>query len=105
MAGRDLEDRTAEPVALSAETFGPIRCLQRYPDTFRRSPEDGNRHCLCSVMSAEYAALPKVVQKAHGLADANIAPVGKVPVRTGPVHPNGSAAGRAAFPGNPSLAL
>ena len=41
----------------------PVRCLRQYPDTFRKSLENGNRICLCSFMSAEYDDLPEPVKK------------------------------------------
>src|ERR1700712_1837003 len=71
-----------------AETSDPVRCLRLYPGTFRRSLEDGNRLCLCSFMSAEYANLPEIMQReAQGFADVNIAWLGKVLVMAGLVEP------------------
>ena len=79
VAKRYWEDTAAELDAMLAETGDPIRCLQLYPNTFRRSLEDGNRLCLCSFMSAEYADLPEVVQReSQAFADVHIAWLRKV---------------------------
>lgn len=87
LARRYWEDTAAELEQMLAETDDPVRCLQLYPDIFRRSLEDGNRLCLCSFMSAEYANLPDIVQReAQGFADVNIAWLGKVLVLTGLVE-------------------
>jgi TetR/AcrR family transcriptional repressor of nem operon len=91
VAQRYWEDTAAELDAMLAETSDPIRCLQVYPDIFRRSLADGNRLCLCSLMSAEYAGLPEVVQKeAQAFADVNIAWLSKVLVSAGMVDPKDS---------------
>ncbi|MFG1201822.1 TetR/AcrR family transcriptional regulator [Xanthobacter aminoxidans] len=37
--------------------------LREYPNTFRRSLENGNRICLCSFMSAEHDNLPDPVKE------------------------------------------
>jgi TetR/AcrR family transcriptional regulator, transcriptional repressor for nem operon len=93
VARRYWEDTAVELDAMLAETSDPIRCLQLYPETFRRSLADGNRLCLCSFMSAEYANLPEVVQReARGFADVNIAWLGKVLVLAGRVDPEDSEA-------------
>ncbi|XYD12122.1 TetR/AcrR family transcriptional regulator (plasmid) [Methylobacterium sp. NMS12] len=99
VARRYWEDTAAELDAMLEETGDPIRCLQLYPSTFRRSLEDGNRLCLCSFMSAEYADLPEIVQReARGFAEVNIAWLGKVLVMAGVVKPEDSEArGRAIF--------
>jgi TetR/AcrR family transcriptional repressor of nem operon len=79
VAKRYWEDSAATLEALSAETKDPIRSLRRYPETFRKSLEDGNRMCLCSFMAAEYDDLPEVVKKeVQAFADVNIAWLGKV---------------------------
>jgi TetR/AcrR family transcriptional repressor of nem operon len=99
VAKRYWEDTAAELDAMLAETSDPVRCLRLYPGTFRRSLEDGNRLCLCSFMSAEYANLPEIVRReAQGFADVNIAWLGKVLVMAGFVEPeNGEARARAIF--------
>ncbi len=84
VARRYWEDTAAELDTMLAESGDPIRCLQLYPGTFRRSLEDGNRLCLCSFMSAEYTDLPEAVQReARGFADVNIAWLAKVLVMAG----------------------
>ena len=91
VAKRYWEDIAAELDALLAETSDPVRCLQFYPGTFRRSLEDGNRLCLCSFMSAEYADLPEIVQReAQSFADVNIVWLAKVLVMGKLVEPAGS---------------
>jgi TetR/AcrR family transcriptional repressor of nem operon len=93
VARRYWEDTAAELDTMLAETSDPVRCLHLYPNTFRRSLEDGNRLCLCSFMSAEYANLPEVVQReTQGFADVNIAWLGKVLVMAGMVTPEESEA-------------
>jgi TetR/AcrR family transcriptional regulator, transcriptional repressor for nem operon len=79
VAKRYWEDSAATLEALSAETKDPIGSLRRYPETFRKSLENGNRMCLCSFMAAEYDDLPDVVKKeVQAFADVNIAWLGKV---------------------------
>ena len=99
VAKRYWEDTAAELDALLAETSDPVRCLRLYPGTFRRSLEDGNRLCLCSFMSAEYADLPEAVRReAQGFADVNIAWLAKVLVLAGAVElQDGEARARAIF--------
>ncbi len=93
VARRYWEDTAAELEGMLAETSDPVRCLQLYPDIFRRSLEDGNRLCLCSFMSAEYADLPEIVQReAQAFAEVNIAWLGKVLVSAGMVEPQDSEA-------------
>ncbi|MCJ2133267.1 TetR/AcrR family transcriptional regulator [Methylobacterium sp. J-026] len=93
VARRYWQDTAAELDAILAETGDPVRSLQRYPNTFRRSLADGNRLCLCSVMSAEYATLPDVVQReARAFADVNIAWIGKALVNAKLVDPKDSEA-------------
>ncbi len=66
---------------------------------FRRSLEDGNRLCLCSFMSAEYANLPEAVQReAQGFAEVNIAWLAKVLAMARAVKPeDAEARARAIF--------
>lgn len=99
VARRYWEDIAAELDAMLAETSDPVQCLRLYPGTFRRSLEDGNRLCLCSFMSAEYANLPEAVQReAQGFADVNVAWLAKVLVMAGAVKPgDGEARARAIF--------
>lgn len=79
VARRYWEDIAAELDAMLERTRDPMECLQLYPNTFRRSLEDGNRLCLCSFMSAEYANLPEAVQReTQGFADVNVAWLAKV---------------------------
>jgi TetR/AcrR family transcriptional regulator, transcriptional repressor for nem operon len=79
VARRYWEDTAAGLEALLAETSDPLRCLQHYPDIFRRSLANGNRLCLCSFMSAEYADLPEAVKKeVQAFADVNVAWLSKV---------------------------
>jgi TetR/AcrR family transcriptional repressor of nem operon len=62
-----------------AETSDPFRCLQQYPDIFRKSLEADNRMCLCSFMAAEYDDLPEAVKKeVQTFADVNVAWLSKV---------------------------
>ena len=91
VARRYWEDTAAELDAMLAGTSDPVRCLHLYPSTFRRSLEDGNRLCLCSFMSAEYANLPENVRReAQGFAEVNVAWLGKVLVMAGMTEPQGS---------------
>lgn len=93
VARRYWEDTAADLETILAETRDPIRCLQRYPDVFRRSLADDNRLCLCSFMSAEYADLPKAVQaEAQAFADVHIAWLAKVLVLKGNFEPKDSEA-------------
>jgi TetR/AcrR family transcriptional regulator, transcriptional repressor for nem operon len=93
VARRYWEDIAVELDAMLERTGDPMECLRLYPGTFRRSLEDGNRLCLCSFMSAEYANLPDIVQReAQGFADVNIAWLGKVLVMAGVVEPEDSEA-------------
>jgi TetR/AcrR family transcriptional repressor of nem operon len=74
VAKRYWEDSAAVLEALWAESSDPVRCLRQYPDTFRKSLENGNRICLCSFMSAEYDDLPEPVKKeVLAFADVNVA--------------------------------
>ena len=74
VAKRYWEDSAAVLEALWAESSDPVRCLRQYPDTFRKSLENGNRICLCSFMSAEYDDLPEPVKKeVLAFAEVNVA--------------------------------
>ncbi|MHC2109426.1 TetR/AcrR family transcriptional regulator [Methylobacterium sp. CM6246] len=99
VARRYWEDIAVELDAMLENTGDPMECLRLYPSTFRRSLEDGNRLCLCSFMSAEYANLPEVVQQeARGFADVNVAWLAKVLVMAGAAKPeDGEARARAIF--------
>ena len=73
VARRYWEDTSAALEAMSAETPDPARCLQRYPDIFRKSLESENRMCLCSFMAAEYDDLPELVKKeVRTFSDVNV---------------------------------
>ena len=79
VAKRYWEDSAAVLEALWAESSDPVRCLRQYPDTFRKSLENGNRICLCSFMSAEYDDLPEPVKKeVLAFADVNVAWLARV---------------------------
>jgi TetR/AcrR family transcriptional regulator, transcriptional repressor for nem operon len=79
VAKRYWEDSAAVLEALWAESSDPVRWLRQYPDTFRKSLENGNRICLCSFMSAEYDDLPEPVKKeVLAFADVNVAWLTKV---------------------------
>jgi TetR/AcrR family transcriptional repressor of nem operon len=79
VARRYSEESAATLEALAVDAGKPEVCLRRYPETFRRSLENGNRICLCSFMAAEYDDLPVAVQKEiQGFADINVAWLGKV---------------------------
>jgi TetR/AcrR family transcriptional repressor of nem operon len=99
VARRYWEDTEAELDAMLADTGDPIRSLQRYPEVFRRSLADGNRLCLCSFMSAEFADLPQAVQaEAQVFADVHIAWLAKVLVMAKTVKAeNSQARARAIF--------
>ena len=74
VAKRYWEDSAAVLDALSAEDSDPIRCLSRYPETFRWALANENRMCLCSFMAAEYDDLPELVKKeVQTFADVNLA--------------------------------
>ena len=79
VAKRYWEDSAAVLEASWAECSDPVRWLRQYPDTFRKSLENGNRICLCSFMSAEYDDLPDPVKKeVLAFADVNVAWLAKV---------------------------
>ena len=76
---RYAEDSAATLEAMAIEAGTPERCLRRYPETFRRSSENGNRICLCSFMTVEYDDLPAEVQaQVQAFAEVNVAWLGKV---------------------------
>lgn len=65
--------------ALRADSPNPMSCLRRYPETFRKALETGNRLCLCSFMAAESDRRPKAVtKKVQAFADVNVAWLSKV---------------------------
>jgi TetR/AcrR family transcriptional repressor of nem operon len=79
VARRYWKDTAAELESMLAETSDPFRCLQQYPDIFRKSLESDNRMCLCSFMAAEYDDLPEAVKKeVQTFADVNVAWLSKV---------------------------
>jgi TetR/AcrR family transcriptional repressor of nem operon len=79
VARRYWEDTAAELESMLAETSDPFRCLQQYPDIFRKSLEADNRMCLCSFMAAEYDDLPEAVKKeVQTFADVSVAWLSKV---------------------------
>lgn len=74
VAKRYWEDTAAALEAMLLETPDPLRCLDQYPDVFRKSLESDNRLCLCSFMAAEYEDLPDAVKKeVQTFADVNVA--------------------------------
>src|ERR1700688_3968314 len=79
VARRYWEDTAAGLESMLAETSDPFRCLQQYPDIFRRSLESDNRMCLCSFMAAEHDDLPEAVKKeVQTFADVNVAWLSRV---------------------------
>lgn len=79
VARRYWEDTAATLDAMLAEDPDPARSLDRYPEIFRQSLEQGNRLCLCSFMAAEYDDLPPPVMKeVQAFADINVAWLSKV---------------------------
>ncbi|MGY4283984.1 TetR/AcrR family transcriptional repressor of nem operon [Bradyrhizobium sp. LM2.7] len=79
VARRYWEDTAAALESMLAETPDPLRCLQRYPDIFRKALESGNRMCLHSFMAAEHDDLPDTVkQEVQTFADVNVAWLSKV---------------------------
>ena len=74
VARRYCEDAAAALDDMLARSRDPLDCLRRYPDTFRKALETGNRLCLCSFMAAETDDLPEVVMKeVLAFADVNVA--------------------------------
>jgi len=93
VARRYREDTAAELEAMSAETSDPLSCLRRYPETFRKALENGNRICMCSYMAAEYDDLPEAVKKEVLIfADVNVAWLGRALVAAAVVGPRESEA-------------
>lgn len=79
VAKRYWQDTAAALDALLAEAGDPRAALRRYPETFRRALENGNRMCLASFMAAETDDLPDVVRtEVRTFADVNVAWLSKV---------------------------
>lgn len=73
VARRYAEDSALTLESIMTEAADPEMCLRRYPETFRRSLESGNRICLCSFMTAEYEDLPTEVQEqVQAFSDVNV---------------------------------
>ncbi|OZI19251.1 TetR family transcriptional regulator [Bordetella genomosp. 9] len=84
VARRYWEDSAAALEALSTRFPDPADCLRKYPETFRKSLENGNRICLCSFMAAEYDDLPDLVKtEVQAFSDVNVAWLEKTLVATG----------------------
>ncbi|MBR0766507.1 TetR/AcrR family transcriptional regulator [Bradyrhizobium japonicum] len=91
VAKRYREDTAAELEKMLADSDGPLRALQDYPNIFRRSLEMDNRLCLCSFMSAEYDDLPDEVKlEVQGFAEVNVMWLSRVLVDGGIVGPGES---------------
>ena len=91
VARRYWEDSAAVLEAISAEEQDPIRCLRRYPETFRWALANQNRMCLCSFMAAEYDDLPGPVKREiQAFADVNVAWLKKTLSKAGVVKPEES---------------
>jgi TetR/AcrR family transcriptional repressor of nem operon len=74
VARRYWEDTSQLLAQMEAETPDPVRRLQRFPEVFRVSLENGNRLCLGSFMSAEFDDLPEAVKsEVQVFADVNVA--------------------------------
>ena len=98
VAKRYAEDSAATLEAMAIEAGDAESCLRRYPQTFRKSLENGNRICLCSFMTAEFDDLPPEVQtEVHAFADGNIAWLGKVLQATGMKRKQAEMRARAIF--------
>ncbi|WMT73105.1 TetR/AcrR family transcriptional regulator [Bradyrhizobium sp. Ash2021] len=79
VARRYWEDTAAHLESMLAGTSDPVRCLQQYPDIFRKSLESDNRMCLCSFMAAEHDDLPEAVKReVQTFADVNVAWLSRV---------------------------
>ncbi|MBB3952936.1 TetR/AcrR family transcriptional regulator [Aureimonas jatrophae] len=79
VAKRYWEDSEAVLGDLWNGGVDPVAALHAYPDTFRRSLENGNRICLCSFMSAEHDDLPDPVKaEVSRFAEINVAWLAKV---------------------------
>jgi TetR/AcrR family transcriptional regulator, transcriptional repressor for nem operon len=74
VARRYWEDTATALDDMSAKGATPMESLRRYPDTFRKALETGNRMCLCSFMAAEYDDLPEPVKaEVQTFAEVNVA--------------------------------
>jgi TetR/AcrR family transcriptional repressor of nem operon len=86
VARRYWEDTAAYLESMSAETSDPVRCLQQYPDVFRKALENDNRICLCSFMAAEHDDLPEAVKtEVQSFADVNVAWLNRMLIAAGVV--------------------
>jgi TetR/AcrR family transcriptional regulator, transcriptional repressor for nem operon len=86
VAKRYWQDTAAALDALLAEAGDPRSALRRYPQTFRRALESGNRMCLASFMAAEADDVPDAVKtEVRTFADVNVAWLGKVLAAAGVV--------------------
>ncbi|TFW21777.1 TetR/AcrR family transcriptional regulator [Duganella callida] len=84
VARRYAADSAATLDLLATEAGAPEKALGRYPETFRRSLENGNRICLCSFMTAEYDDLPSEVQvEVQAFAEVNLTWLSEVLQETG----------------------
>src|SRR5882757_2814213 len=91
VAKRYWQDTAAGLESMAAETPDPVRCLQRYPDVFRKALENDNRMCLCSFMAAEYDDLPEAVKwEVQAFADVNVAWLSKLLSAAAAVDSNAS---------------
>ena len=59
---RYREQFAAELASINEGARSPRRKLQLFAGLFRRTLTDDDRLCLCGVLAAEYATLPKAVQ-------------------------------------------
>ena len=74
VARRYWEDAAAVLEAISQSASDPLDAVRRYPQTFRKALETGNRMCLCSFMAAEHDDLPEPVKaEVQTFADVNVA--------------------------------
>ena len=79
VARRYWEESASDLDVLWTESVNPVDCLHRYPGTFRKALESGNRICLCSFMAAESDDLPEAVTtEIRKFADVNVAWLCKV---------------------------
>lgn len=88
VARRYWEDTKASLDGISARYPDPIESLRRYPDTFRKALETGNRMCLCSSMAAEYDDLPDPVKiEIHAFGEVNVVWLSRMLSEAGAVQP------------------
>ncbi len=74
VARRYREQSAAALDALRAGAGSPAEALRRYPATFRKALETGNRMCLCSFFAAEHDDLPhEVMSEVKTFGDVNVA--------------------------------